>query len=128
MPRYKWRNSVAKAIIVSDLQAGILDVDTPTARDAWDDVYNRMADFKDVTFKQFPSNLGAENRRYLKNRERYMKEEFLMHRDRQIHPRSEFNSRGEPVFDLHPAKLELRENVKLSAYASKLRGFRKNQV
>jgi hypothetical protein len=34
-----------------------------------------------------------------------------MHRDRQLNPRSQSNARGELVMDLHPGKLELREDV-----------------
>jgi hypothetical protein len=47
-----------------------------------------------------------------KNENRAFQEEYLMLRDRQIHPRREHNSHGETVFDLHLAKLELREDVK----------------
>jgi hypothetical protein len=35
-----------------------------------------------------------------------------MEHDRTLYPRSEKNSRGELVFDLHPAKMLLREDLK----------------
>jgi hypothetical protein len=60
----------------------------------------------------FARNLAAERGRFRKNENRAFHEESLMLRDRQIYPRREHNSHGEPVFDLHPAKLELREDVK----------------
>jgi hypothetical protein len=38
-------------------------------------------------------------------------EEILYERDKLMHPRQDRNNRGELVFDLHPAKLLLREDV-----------------
>ncbi len=36
-PKYiKWVGSEAKKIIIADLEEGILDVDAPSAKNAWD--------------------------------------------------------------------------------------------
>jgi hypothetical protein len=95
---------------VYDLEAGILDEDVPLPGVAWEG-YRHMYEFADVTFDQFARNLTAERLRFSKNRNRAAQEELFMKRDRQLHPRKEFNSRGEPVFDMHAAKLELREDI-----------------
>jgi hypothetical protein len=44
--------ALPKAIIISDLESHVLDVDAPIARVAWDQQYSRMADFTEVTKKQ----------------------------------------------------------------------------
>jgi hypothetical protein len=117
--RFNWKKSAAKAIIMSDLESGILDEDVPLPRVAWDQVYRHMQEFADVTFEQFGRNLVAERNRFSTNRNQAAQEELFMKRDRQLHPRKEFNSRGEPVFDMHVAKLELREDVEAGRHKGK---------
>ena len=117
--RFNWKNSAAKAIIVSDLESGILDEDVPLPIVAWDQVYRHMQEFADVTFEQFGRNLIAERRRFFMNRNRVAQEELFMKRDQQLHPRKEFNSRGEPVFNMHAAKLELRKDVEAGCHKGK---------
>jgi hypothetical protein len=50
-------------------------------------------------------------------RDRSKMEYAWMVHDRQLHPRELKNHRGELVFDLHPAKLLLREDIKAGAHA-----------
>jgi hypothetical protein len=117
--RFNWKTSAAKAIIVSNLESGIHDEDVPLPRVAWDQIYRHMHELTDVTFEQFGRNLIAEQTRFSTNRNRAAQEEPFMKRDRQLHPRKEFNSRGEPVFDIHAAKLEPREDVKAGLHRGK---------
>jgi hypothetical protein len=124
------KKSAAKAIIVSDLESGVLDEDdVPTARVACDQVYSHMHEFADVTYERFVRNLEAERGRFRANRNRAAREELLMQRDGQLHTRNCHNSRGEPVFDMHPAKLELREDDKAGPHKGKSpSGFQKTQM
>jgi hypothetical protein len=46
----KWVVSEAKKIIISDLEDGILNVDAPSAKNAWDKYYSKLAEFAKVPF------------------------------------------------------------------------------
>jgi hypothetical protein len=48
-----------------------------------------------------------------------MQEEQYLARDRQLHRRQSHNHRGEPVFDLSPAKLLLRKDIKNKVHTTK---------
>jgi hypothetical protein len=48
-PPLQLKKSAAKAIIMSNLESGVLDENVPTARVAWDQVYSHMHEFADVT-------------------------------------------------------------------------------
>ena len=92
---------------------GVLPVDAKelSAEDAWELSYKNMVEFKDVPFEQFKDRL-RDHRRQMKNglQCNNIEEEALQH-DRKLYPRQLKNSKGELVFDLHPAKLLLRKDV-----------------
>jgi hypothetical protein len=70
-----------------------------------------MFEFRFISYETFAKNLGPERGRLSDNANRAAIEEVHMRRDRQLNPRSQVNAREEPVFDLHPAKLALREDI-----------------
>jgi hypothetical protein len=119
MPRSKkegwisWRGSEARTVLMGDLIDGILPVEASriTAEEAWE-VYKTMDEFAKVVFDQFNERLKDHRKQVGENKIRAAKElDALMH-DRRAFPRQTFNHRGQLVFDLHPAKLLLRADVK----------------
>jgi hypothetical protein len=112
-PKYiKWVGSEAKKIIIADLEEGILDVDAPSAKNAWDECYSKLAEFANVPFEQFQKRLADHRDQHQRRLSKATMEEILYERDKLMHIRQDRNNRGELVFDLHPAKLLLREDVK----------------
>jgi hypothetical protein len=111
-PKYiKWISSEARKIIISDLEEGILDVDAPSAKNAWDECYSKMAEFANVPFEQFQKRLADHRIQQQTRLNKSTMEEGLYEGDKLMHARQDRNNRGELVFDLHPAKLLLREDV-----------------
>jgi hypothetical protein len=76
------------------------------------DFYKRLPQFENVVWSQFEVRLKAHRKQVSERLHRSMQEEQYLARDRQLHPRQSHNHRGEPVFDLSPAKLLLRQDVK----------------
>jgi hypothetical protein len=106
----QWRHSRARAILVLDLEEGVLPVDM-LAVDAWK-TYGRIGEFLDIPFDLFEArlvDLQAQTER--KNNVSFLEEQAMVH-DRHLHPRATHNHRGEPVFDLSEAKRLLQEDVK----------------
>ena len=108
-----WANSQAREILLDDLQRGLLPVEAHelSAEEAWDLVYQHMAEFVTVVFSQFEARLRDHRRQVQKNMIRATSESEALAHDRLLFPRSNVNDRGEPVFDLSPAKLLLRGDV-----------------
>jgi hypothetical protein len=109
----KWRNSVQAQILLQDLEEGILPLDNyeHSARDAWNDCYKKMDEFKDVPFQQFSDRLRDHRKQVQKRVNRSINDEVARIHDRHIYPRQNRNSRGDLVFDMSPAKMILREDV-----------------
>lgn len=107
----RWDTSGAKFVIQTDLMSGVLELDNPSPQEAWDQVYSHMFEFRFIKYEKFVTSLALERRRFSNNANRAAMEEVHMRRDRQLNPRSQINTREEPVFDLHPAKLALREDI-----------------
>jgi hypothetical protein len=111
-PKYiKWVDREAKKILIADLEEGILDVDAPSAKNAWEECYSKLAEFANVPFKQFQKRLADHREQHQRRLSKATMEEILYERGKLMHPRQDRNNRGELVFDLHPAKLLLREDV-----------------
>ena len=93
--------------------SGALPVDASlcTAELAWELFYKDNVDFMDVPFAQFKARLADHHAQVKKNLGRARHEEKCMIHDRSLFPRQPKNERGELVFDLHPAKDILREEV-----------------
>ena len=107
-----WKKSKAKAIILDDLESGILPVDAAelSAEEAWE-IYEQMAEFVEVVFSQFEARLKDHRRRAKEQVNRSARESEALAHDRCLFPRQMENGRGEQVFDLSAAKLLLRADV-----------------
>ena len=108
-----WRHSEAKRILLGDLESGILSVydKDVSAEEAWC-IYSVFTAFQSVSFEQFKKQLHAHRKQCLKFIERTTEEEAAFQHDRALHPRQTHNNRGEPVFDMLPAKELLRKDVR----------------
>jgi hypothetical protein len=101
---------------MDDLISGVLPVDTNelSAEEAWEICYQHMVEFitpEPVIFSQFKERLRDHRKQVGANVIRAGVESAALARDRLLFPRQIENNRGEPVFDLHPAKLLLRGDV-----------------
>jgi hypothetical protein len=107
-----WRNARARAIILQDLEPGgvLVDMDHLDAELIFD-YYKEMPEFEKVAFDQFEARLAAHRVQSGKARLMARRDAEAVARDNTIHPRQLHNSRGEPVFDMHPAKRLLRMDV-----------------
>jgi hypothetical protein len=119
MPRSKkpgwvdWKKCPAREVIIMDLQPGgplYLRENIP-AEDIfpW---YKQLPAFKDVVLDQFIDRLKDHRKAAEEDQLRAMQQQQYMEHDRRVYPRQPYNERGEPVFDMHPAKLLLREDIK----------------
>jgi hypothetical protein len=108
-----WKKSDARAIILEDLELGILPIDAAelSAEEAWEEAYQNMAEFVNVVFSQFEARLRDHRRRAKEQVHRSARESEALAHDRGLFPRQMANIRGEPVFDLAPAKQLLRLDV-----------------
>ncbi len=119
MPRSKkegwisWRGSEARNVLMMNLIDGILPVEAKRvpAEEAWE-IYKTMDEFANVVFDQFNERLTDHRKQVGENKIRAAKELDALAHDRCLFPRQPVNHRGELVFDLHPAKLLLRADVK----------------
>ncbi len=110
-----WKKSEAKKLILKDLEEGVLSLEVTevSAEEAWE-VYRHMPEFVSdgVVFSQFKERLRDHRRQVKKLKISSARERQALDHDRQLYPRQHYNHRGEPVFDLHPAKMLLRDDVK----------------
>lgn len=108
----KWNNCEAKQILLNDLEDGNLalteaDCSTPAA---WE-IYREKSEFSIVVFSQFKARLKGHREQVMKKVKAKSTEWDAYLHDRNLHPRSTHNHRGEQVFDMSPAKLKLRDDV-----------------
>ena len=115
MPRegwIKWKPSEARKVLFKDLQSGTLAVDQAdvSAEVAWD-FYRHEPAFVTVVYSQFKDQLRDHRKQVGEDMTRAAQESEALVHDRLLFPRQMENHRGEPVFDLSPAKLLLRADV-----------------
>lgn len=110
-----WAKSRSKQIIMDDLIDGTLPLDGRQcpAKQAWER-YKNMPEFvaERVLFDQFQARL-ADHRQQVNKKRKFSNKQhaaYLEHIEK--YPRQTHNTRGELVFDVHPAKLLLREDIK----------------
>jgi hypothetical protein len=104
---------------MEDLIAGVLPAyaNELSADEAWDVSYQHMEEFVDVVFSQIKDRLRDHRKQVGANLTRADVESAALARERLLIPRhGQKHHRGEPVFDLHPAKLLLRGDVKEGIY------------
>ena len=107
-----WRSSAARVILLRDLEP-----DGPLA--GKDDVpaeqvfgfYKDQPGFEQVVFDQFKDRLAGHRKQAARDRQYAERDSEACRVDRIVHPRNTRNTRGELVFDLHPAKRLLRMDV-----------------
>jgi hypothetical protein len=109
-----WRSSIAREILLSDLEDGILSTDEKdlSAEEAWEKCYRHFYEFRKVPFEQFKAKLKDHRNQVQRMINASAEEELALAHDRALHPQKTHNHRGEPVFDVSRAKLLLREDVK----------------
>jgi hypothetical protein len=108
-----WKASRARQIILDDLEHGILPVDDEecSIEEAWT-FYSQMAEFVTVVFSQFKERVRDHRKQCREQITRSDQELEMLAHDRQLFPRQMVNHRGEPVFELSPAKMLLRADVR----------------
>ena len=109
-----WQSCAAKEIILEDLLPpdGILfGKDNVPAEEVWE-FYKKQPGFENVVFSQFKERLKDHRTQVKGSYIESKKEEKALASDREKCPRQYRNIMGELVFDLAPAKLLLREDVK----------------
>jgi hypothetical protein len=108
-----WRNSSARAVLLQDLEPGgiLYQRDNISEEEAWE-FYKQLPQFDEVVWSQFQARLKDHRKQAGEQIHRAAQEEQYMIHDRQLHPRQSHNERGEPVFDMSPAKALLREDIK----------------
>jgi hypothetical protein len=108
-----WMKCPARAVIMEDLRPGgpLYQRDNILAEEifAW---YKQRPAFENVVIDQFKARLKDHRLMAAKDSHRALQEEQYLVQDRQLYPRQPYNERGEPKFDMHPAKLLLREDIK----------------
>jgi hypothetical protein len=109
-----WLKSAARLRLLDDLEEGVLTLDAKKmpAKEAWDVCYKDEPEFKLVEYEQFRDRLNDHRKQVRDKKKRSAVDEEAFQRDRTLHPRSNHNSRGEPVFDLSDAKELLRVDVR----------------
>ena len=109
-----WLNSEARQIILDDLESELLPLDEEevSADMAWE-FYRHLPEFvgPNISYIQFIERLAAHRQQVKKKFERSHREEAALAHDRKLYPRQTHDHRGLPVFDLHAAKLLLRQDV-----------------
>lgn len=91
-----------------------------TAEEAWERRYKSLPEFieEKVQFDQFKERLKGHREQITKKKLFSAKqmEAFLHHQS--LHPCRTHNDRGELIFDMHPAKAKLRQDVKAKRHES----------
>jgi hypothetical protein len=120
----KWRNHPAREVILQDLNYGgwlynELKQDEELNLALVFAIYNHKHPeiFNEVDFSQFKVRMEDYTTKNKERRDHSKLEHAWMLHDRQLYPRQLKNHRGELVFDLHPAKLLLRKDIKAGAHA-----------
>ena len=100
-------------MLIEDLVTNMLPLDMTecSANEAWYSYYSHLEEFKDVPLEQFRERVSAHCEQVNGDLGRAIMEEAYYVHDWRLHPWQTTNGRGELVFDLHPAKLLLRDDV-----------------
>jgi hypothetical protein len=110
-----WRSCAARAIIMEDLLPGgvLFERDTVSAElllPWYQDKYPQQ--FSIVVVDQFIPRLKDHRKQASEEYAVAQQEEEYFAHDRKCYPRKTHNERGEPVFDMSPAKQLLRQDIK----------------
>lgn len=109
-----WPNSESRAIILDDLENGIISLDgTDTAEELFYGMYQFTPEFiaEKVLFKQFRDRLKDHRAQITRRRESEAWEASALAHDRQMRPIKTHNARGEKVFYWTEAADLLKKDV-----------------
>ena len=110
-----WVKSRSRDIILEDLINGIIPYEEEKCSPdhAWNTWYCFIPEIieEKVVYSQFKERFVAHQRQISKKKKQSTREEEAFQYHATLHPRKTYNTRGELVFDLHPAKPLLREDV-----------------
>jgi hypothetical protein len=116
-----WVSSAAREILLTDLLPphGILfGKNHLSAAEVWP-FYENQEGFEHVEFNYFSARLKAHREQVNDNYLKSVEEEKFLAADRLKYPKQSVNNRGELVFDLHPARDLLRDDVKHNRHVGK---------
>jgi hypothetical protein len=85
----KWRNSIAREILLSDLEDGILSTDEKdlSAEEAWEKFYRHFYEFRKVPFEQFKTKIKDHRNQVQRMINTSAEDELALAHDRGLHPR-----------------------------------------
>ena len=111
--KFEWSGSGAQQILLFDIQAGVLGLDQPGPREAWDTIYSKIEEFKDVRYEHFRDRLRDHRAQHKKKASQSAHEEVLFHRDISIRgPPAARKPNGKLIFARHKANEQLKKDVK----------------
>jgi hypothetical protein len=111
-----WKNCAGRQVLLDDLEDGRLTLDNSvTIEQAWE-TYRVKPEFANVVFSQFKARLTDHRKQALKKLTQQQTEWKAYLHDVGLQPRNSHNNRGEPSFDLSPAKELLRSDVIAGAH------------
>ncbi|KAL7575680.1 hypothetical protein ACA910_011498 [Epithemia clementina (nom. ined.)] len=107
-----WHNSKARGIVMGDLEPGgtLKGLDYVEAKVVFE-FYKQMPDFADVVLGHFKERLADHWKEAGKDHAQAKRDQEAYEKDRLVCPCPDWNKQGELVFDLHPAKHFLRQDV-----------------
>jgi len=115
-----WKHSEPKYRIIADLENGIIDLEEsvhPT--DLCWDFYENEPEFRHVVFDQFAARLKDHRAQVAKDNKRTALAKKAFDNYRKLHPENTHNRFGEPLWDTHPAKELLKDDIKNKKHVGK---------
>jgi hypothetical protein len=107
-----WTTSAARQMLIEDLQpGGLLYEKTSVTEEEAFEFYSTLPEFTRVVKSQFMEWLKTHRKQANEQLQAAHEDIQALLHDRALHPRQSHNAHGEPVFDMSPAKLLLREDV-----------------
>jgi hypothetical protein len=108
-----WKNSSAKALLLKDLNDGVLplDKDEVSAEEAWNSCYVNLPEFANVGFDQFKRQLKAHRQQVKEKKHGADTQEAALLHDRRLYPEKYFYADGRRIFRMSPAQELLQTDV-----------------
>ena len=115
-----WRKCKSKHIILEDLCEGVIPLtdEEATAEEIWETWYKNMVEFieEEIVFDQFKERLAAHREQVTKKKVESMRQLELLRHHQSLHPQKTRDHKGQLIFDMHPAKELLRQDVKMNKH------------
>ncbi|KAL7579019.1 hypothetical protein ACA910_019061 [Epithemia clementina (nom. ined.)] len=105
---------MARAIIIGDLEkGGMLEGLDSVKPEILFEFYKKFMpeEFKDVVIDQFKARLSDHQKQAGKGLEQARRDQEAYNWDRLVHTHEDCNTQGELVFDVHPVKQFLRQDI-----------------